>query len=52
MDSGLPVDSAPGTGTRGMHERASLIGASLEIRNVPEGGGCEVRLDVPLKEPQ
>ncbi len=46
---GLPVDSAPGTGTRGMHERASLIGASLEIRNVAGDGGCKVRLDVPLE---
>jgi two-component system, NarL family, sensor histidine kinase UhpB len=48
---GLPAGTAPGTGMRGMRERAALIGASLEIRNRQSGGGCEVRLDVPA-EPQ
>jgi two-component system sensor histidine kinase UhpB len=47
---GLPAASVPGTGMRGMKERAALIGAELQIRNWPEGG-CEVRLDVPLQEP-
>jgi two-component system, NarL family, sensor histidine kinase UhpB len=47
---GLPADGVPGTGMRGMRERAALIGASLSIGNrVPEAG-CEVRLDVPLGE--
>ena len=47
---GLPADGVPGTGMRGMRERAALIGASLAIGNrVPEAG-CEVRLEVPLGE--
>src|SRR5450755_1671150 len=45
---GLPVGSAPGAGIRGMRERAALIGATLEISDVPDGWGCEVRLEVPL----
>lgn len=45
---GLPPNHVPGTGIRGMRERAVLIGATLEIRNRPTGSGCEVRLDVPL----
>jgi two-component system sensor histidine kinase UhpB len=44
---GLAADSSPGTGMRGMHERAGLIGATLEIRSLSAQGGCEVRLDVP-----
>ncbi|MBV9002972.1 MAG: sensor histidine kinase [Solirubrobacterales bacterium] len=47
---GLPPRNTPGTGMRGMRERASLIGASLEIRNRPSGMGCEVRLDVLLDD--
>jgi len=47
---GLPPDSAPGTGIRGMRERATLIGARLEIRNLQAHMGCEVRLDLPLTE--
>ena len=46
---GLPPGNAPGTGMRGMRERATLIGARLDIRNRPSGSGCEVRLDVPLE---
>ncbi len=46
---GLSPDQAPGTGMRGMRERAALIGARLEIRNRPSGSGCEVRLQVPLQ---
>jgi two-component system sensor histidine kinase UhpB len=45
---GLPPGNTPGTGMRGMRERATLIGASLEIRNRPCQPGCEVRLEVPL----
>ena len=32
-----------------MRERASVIGAGLEIGNPRSGPGCEVRLDVPLE---
>jgi two-component system, NarL family, sensor histidine kinase UhpB len=45
---GLPAGNTPGTGMRGMRERAALIGARLEIRNRPSESGCEVRLEVPL----
>jgi two-component system sensor histidine kinase UhpB len=45
---GLPPGNKPGTGMRGMRERATLIGASLAIGNRESGSGCEVRLDVPL----
>jgi two-component system sensor histidine kinase UhpB len=47
---GLAPDQIPGTGMRGMRERASLIGASLTVANRPAGGGCEVRLEVPAGE--
>ncbi len=47
---GLAAPAAPGTGMRGMRERAMLIGASLEIRNHDTEKGCEVRLDVPLDD--
>jgi two-component system sensor histidine kinase UhpB len=46
---GLPAGHVPGTGMRGMRERASLIGAKLEVTNSSSSGGCEVRLDVPLE---
>lgn len=46
---GLPVDHVPGTGMRGMRERAKLIGATLEVTNDSSGTGCVVRLDVPLE---
>jgi two-component system sensor histidine kinase UhpB len=45
---GLATDPAPGSGIRGMRERAGLVGAALEIRN-HEGGGTEVRLRVPVE---
>jgi two-component system, NarL family, sensor histidine kinase UhpB len=45
---GLPPGNTPGTGMRGMRERATLIGASLQIRNRPCEAGCEVRLEVRL----
>src|SRR5205814_1091098 len=44
---GLPADHVPGTGIRGMRERATLIGAKLEVTTSASSGGCEVRLDVP-----
>jgi two-component system, NarL family, sensor histidine kinase UhpB len=44
---GIPADLADGSGIRGMHERAALIGASLEIRNAD--AGAEVRLQVPAQ---
>jgi two-component system sensor histidine kinase UhpB len=46
---GLAPGTAAGTGMRGMHERAMLIGAHLEIGNRPGSPGCEVRLEVPLE---
>jgi two-component system sensor histidine kinase UhpB len=45
---GLSSDIRPGTGTRGMRERAALIGGTLNIGDGGTGTGCEVRLDVPL----
>jgi two-component system sensor histidine kinase UhpB len=42
---GFQADQPPGSGIRGMRERAGLIGAALEIHNHPEGG-TEVRLRV------
>ena len=42
---GLATDQAPGSGIRGMRERAGLIGAALEIRNADPG--VEVRLELP-----
>jgi two-component system, NarL family, sensor histidine kinase UhpB len=44
---GLPAGHPPGTGIRGMRERAALIGARLSIGANPSGTGCEVRLEVP-----
>ncbi|MGI8506582.1 MAG: sensor histidine kinase [Solirubrobacteraceae bacterium] len=49
---GLPAGIGAGTGMRGMRERATLIGARLQIRNLDGNGGCEVRLDVPLEGSQ
>jgi two-component system sensor histidine kinase UhpB len=51
LDSGrgLPPGPSPGTGMRGMRERATVIGASLHVGNRSSGPGCEVRLEVPLK---
>jgi two-component system sensor histidine kinase UhpB len=48
---GLPAVQAPGSGIRGMQERAALIGATLEVHNSDDGLGAEVRLDVPLPAP-
>jgi two-component system, NarL family, sensor histidine kinase UhpB len=49
---GLPDGHVPGTGMRGMRERATLVGATLELTGDPEEGGCEVRLEVPLAAPR
>jgi two-component system sensor histidine kinase UhpB len=49
---GLAPGHTPGTGMRGMRERATLIGAELEISNRHSGPGCEVRLEVPLEVPR
>lgn len=46
---GLSAGYVPGTGMRGMRERATLIGANLEVTNNASTGGCQVRLDVPLE---
>lgn len=43
--SGLSADQAPGTGMRGMRERAALIGARLHI-GAGEDHGCRVTLSV------
>jgi two-component system, NarL family, sensor histidine kinase UhpB len=50
LDSGrgLPPGTSPGTGMRGMRERAAVIAASLHVGNRRSGLGCEVRLEVPL----
>jgi two-component system sensor histidine kinase UhpB len=47
---GLPPGHQPGTGIRGMSERAALIGATLAIDNAGARGGVRVRLEVPLDE--
>jgi two-component system, NarL family, sensor histidine kinase UhpB len=46
---GLPSNHAPGAGMRGMRERATLIGARLRVSSAPDGDGCEIRLEVPLR---
>ncbi len=43
--SGLAAEQAPGTGMRGMRERAALIGAHLKI-GAGEDHGCRVSLSV------
>lgn len=49
-DYGAGIDGArPGSGIRGMRERALLIGADLAITSVPSGG-TEVRLSLPVTE--
>jgi two-component system, NarL family, sensor histidine kinase UhpB len=44
---GLSADAEPGTGIRGMRERAALIGASLALERNADGG-CRVTLAVGL----
>jgi two-component system sensor histidine kinase UhpB len=51
-DYGRGVDGIlPGSGIRGMRERALLIGADLSIANAP-GGGTHVSLSLPVTEPR
>jgi two-component system sensor histidine kinase UhpB len=51
-DYGRGLDGTqPGSGIRGMRERALLIGGDLSIASAP-GGGTEVTLALPLTEPQ
>jgi two-component system sensor histidine kinase UhpB len=47
---GLAIGAEPGTGVRGMRERAGLIGAELTIDGGTDGRGCRVELVVPLEE--
>jgi two-component system sensor histidine kinase UhpB len=47
---GLPAGYTPGTGMRGMRERATLIGAHLTIEPRSGSGGCRVTLAVNLPE--
>jgi two-component system sensor histidine kinase UhpB len=47
---GLDAHYVPGSGIRGMRERAALLGSTVEIRHNPAGPGCELRLDVPVEE--
>lgn len=46
-DDGIGVTALPGTGRTGMHERALLVGGTLDVVRRPEGGTC-VCLQVPL----
>ncbi|HZE04658.1 MAG TPA: histidine kinase [Solirubrobacteraceae bacterium] len=43
---GLQGDGQPGTGIRGMRERAALIGARLDVGPNQDGRGCAVTLRV------
>jgi two-component system, NarL family, sensor histidine kinase UhpB len=43
---GLQTGGEPGTGIRGMRERAALIGATLDVGARPDGSGCAVTLMV------
>jgi two-component system, NarL family, sensor histidine kinase UhpB len=47
---GMPPDSEPGTGMRGMRERAALIGAQLTVGPNPSGHGCVVELALGAPE--
>jgi two-component system sensor histidine kinase UhpB len=47
---GLPPGHQPGTGIRGMSERAALIGATLAIEDAGARGGVRVRLEVALDD--
>jgi two-component system, NarL family, sensor histidine kinase UhpB len=48
--NGLPEGHVPGTGMRGMCERATLIGANLTIDGDVVNGGTRVRLEVPTED--
>ena len=46
---GLPENASAGGGMQGMAERASTVEAALSV-NGRDGGGTEIRLDVPIEE--
>lgn len=46
---GLSPERPPGSGIRGMRERAGLVGAALEIEAADPGPGTEVRLQVTIE---
>ena len=51
-DYGRGIDGIlPGSGIRGMRERALLIGANLSIANA-QGGGTDVSLTLQMREPR
>jgi two-component system sensor histidine kinase UhpB len=47
--SGFGGGDEPGSGIRGMRERAGLIGAALVVQNAAPGPGAEVELRVPVE---
>lgn len=50
---GIPAGQPPGGGMKGMRERATLVGGTLEIGPGPgrDGRGCTVRLRLPAAPP-
>ena len=48
--TGFHAGRAPGSGMRGMRERAGLVGAVIDIHHASPGPGTEVRLQVPAEE--
>jgi two-component system sensor histidine kinase UhpB len=46
---GIAAGQRPGSGIRGIRERAGLVGGSVVIRNADPGPGVEVRLDLPIR---
>jgi two-component system, NarL family, sensor histidine kinase UhpB len=46
---GLPSGASAGAGMQGMAERASTVEAALNVSN-SDGGGTQIRLDVPIEE--
>ena len=47
-DGGGMDEAAAGFGITGMHERVTLLGGTLTVRNRPEGSGVTVLAQVPL----
>jgi two-component system, NarL family, sensor histidine kinase UhpB len=47
---GLPAEGQPGTGIRGMRERAALIAAELTVAAGAGGRGCVVRLELATRQ--
>ena len=48
--AGVQRGATPGSGIRGMRERTGLIGGALTVGPGPGGRGCEVRLEVPVRD--